>query len=79
MSTNNIIEQSFKTPYLHGLYKTKAHVTGHVVINMDTREFRIDVTKGHDTMGYGSVENLPKMIATLDMKQEMINYLNENL
>ena len=79
MSTPNKKQASFSRKYTHGLYKTEAYVSSSVFIDTETREFRIDVTKGHDTMGNGTISNLPKMIATADMKQDIIDYLIENL
>jgi len=39
----------------------------------------VDMTKGHDVIGHGHADNLPKMVATIDMKEDMIDYLINNL
>ena len=79
LTSSNTIEKSFRREYTHGLYKTKAYVSGRVVIDKDTGRFRVDMTKGHDVIGHGHADNLPKMVASIDMKEDMIDYLIKNL
>lgn len=77
-SKNKIVQASFSKPYIHGLTKKTAYVNANVLIK-PSGEFRIDVISGHDTMGSGHSNNLPKMMATLRMKEEILEFLNSNV
>lgn len=77
-SKNKVVQASFSKPYIHGLTKKTAYVNANVVIK-PSGEFRIDVISGHDTMGSGHFNNLPKMTATLRMKEEILDFLNSQL
>lgn len=78
MSTSKI-EASFSKPYKHGLTRSTAYVTAFVSIDVPSQRFKIDVTSGHDTMGTGSNFNLPKMEATLRMKEEILEYIKQHI
>jgi hypothetical protein len=77
-SQSKITETSFSEPYIHGLTNKTAYVNAKVLIK-PSGEFRVDIIHGHDTMGVGSALNLPKMIATLRLKEEILEYLKLNL
>jgi len=78
MSTSKI-EARFSKPYKHGLTRSTAYVTAFVTIDVPNHRFKIDVTSGHDTMGSGSNFNLPKMEATLRLKEEVLEYIKQHL
>lgn len=73
------IEANFSKPYKHGLTRSTAYVTAFVSIDAPNHRFKIDVTSGHDTMGTGSDFNIPKMEATLRMKEEILEYIKQHL
>lgn len=77
-SQNKVKQESFSKSYTHGLTHKTAYVNANVLIK-PSGEFRIDVISGHDTMGVGSLQNIPKMVATLRMKEDILEYLRLNL
>lgn len=77
-SQSKVKQASFSKSYIHGLTNKTAYVNANVLIK-PSGEFRIDVISGHDTMGVGSALNLPKMIATLRLKEDILEYLKLNL
>ena len=75
---NKLVEASFRKSYTHGLTKKTAYVNANVVIK-PSGEFRIDVISAHDTMGSGAANKLPKMVATLRMKEEILEFIQQNV
>jgi hypothetical protein len=78
MSTNKI-EANFSKPYKHGLTRSTAYVTAFVSIDTPNHRFKVDITSGHDTLGSGSEFNLPKMEATLRMKEEILEFIKQHV
>ena len=75
---NKLVEASFRKSYTHGITQRTAYVNANVVIQ-PSGQFCINVISAHDTMGNGAVCNLPKMIATLRMKEEILDFIKENV
>ena len=72
-------KKNFSTQYTHGLSGKPALVTSSVQLDADSGIFNLDIVKGHDTMGRGNLLNLPKMRATLEMKLDIIDFLESEL
>lgn len=69
--------KDFQVNYNHGISGKQTFVNGSVSVDADSGIFNVDITRGHDTMGRGNMLNLPKMRATLEMKQQILDYLEQ--
>jgi hypothetical protein len=74
-----VIDKEFKRKYEHGISKKPAFVTANVSIDTRAMSFNIDIKSAHDTVGKGTYQNLPKMIATNAMKDEILDFIIEEL
>jgi hypothetical protein len=73
------VEKQFKKKYEHGISKRPAFVTANVSVNPNTMSFNVDIKSAHDVMGRGNFNNLPKMIATNAMKEDILDFIIEEL
>jgi hypothetical protein len=75
----SIVSKNFKRKYEHGVSRRPAFVNASVSVDTNNMSFVIDIKSAHDTIGKGQFKNLPKMIATNAMKEDILDFIIDEL